>query len=138
MRIAEIYKALLLEAGFSHDKRKKTHIGQFMHTPFFDIHEIQGLIREDKRNRGKEQIYLELKAPVEDVEIKLTNLENVEKVERLKTNGDDLKKFTIECTKGVDLREKLFRLAVENNWVLLEMRQKQASLEDVFRQLTTS
>lgn len=88
--------------------------------------------------RGKEQIYLELKAPVEDVEIKLTNLENVEKVERLKTNGDDLKKFSIECSKGVDLREKLFRLAVENNWVLLEMRQKQASLEDVFRQLTTS
>jgi hypothetical protein len=29
-------------------------------------------------------------------------------------------------------------MTVENNWVLLEMRKEQASLEDVFRQLTTS
>jgi ABC-2 type transport system ATP-binding protein len=88
--------------------------------------------------QGKEQIYLELKTPAEDVQSKLTSLGNVEKVERISTDGDDLKKFTVECAKGVDLRENLFRLAVENNWVLLEMRQQQASLEDIFRQLTTS
>jgi ABC-2 type transport system ATP-binding protein len=87
--------------------------------------------------QGKEQIYLELRAP-EDAATKLENLENVEKVEQIESNGDDLKRFNLECTKGVDLREKLFRLAVENNWVLLEMRQEQASLEDIFRQLTTS
>jgi ABC-2 type transport system ATP-binding protein len=87
--------------------------------------------------QGKEQIYLELRAP-EDVFTKLENLENVEKVEQIASNGEDLKRFNLECTKGVDLREKLFRLAVENNWVLLEMRQEQASLEDIFRQLTTS
>jgi ABC-2 type transport system ATP-binding protein len=88
--------------------------------------------------QGKEQIYIELKAPFEDVETKLANLENVEKVVLIASNGDGLKKFTVECATGVDLREKLFRLAVENNWVLLEMRKEQASLEDVFRQLTTS
>lgn len=88
--------------------------------------------------QGKEQIYLELKTPSEDVQGKLASLENVENVERISTEGDDLKKFTVECTKGVDLRENLFRLAVENDWILLEMRQEQASLEDVFRQLTTS
>ena len=88
--------------------------------------------------QGQEQIYIELKAPFDDVETKLANLENVEKVEEILSNGDGLKKFTVQCAKGVDLREKLFRLAVENNWVLLEMRKEQASLEDVFRQLTTS
>jgi len=88
--------------------------------------------------QGKEQIYLELKTPAEDVETKLANVENVEKVERIKSGGDGLKKFTVECSKNVDLREELFRLAVENNWVLLEMRKEQASLEDVFRELTTS
>jgi len=62
----------------------------------------------------------------------------VDNVEQIASDGDGLKKFTIECATGVDLREKLFRLAVENNWVLLEMRKEQASLEDVFRQLTTS
>jgi ABC-2 type transport system ATP-binding protein len=87
--------------------------------------------------QGKEQIYLELRAP-EDAAAKLDNLENVEKVEQIASNGDDLKRFNIESAKGVDLREKLFRLAVENDWVLLEMRQEQASLEDIFRQLTTS
>ena len=88
--------------------------------------------------QGQEQIYIELKAPFDDVETKLANLENVEKVEEILSNGDGLKKFTVQCAKGVDLREELFRLAVENNWVLLEMRKEQASLEDVFRQLTTS
>ena len=88
--------------------------------------------------QGKEQIYIELKTPFEDVEVKLANLENVEKVEKIASNGDDLKKFTVECAKGVDLREKLFRLVVENNWVLLEMKKQRASLEDVFRDLTTS
>jgi len=88
--------------------------------------------------QGKEQIYLELKAPFEDVETKLANLENVEKVEKIASNGNGLKKFTVECAKGVDLREEVFRLAVENHWVLLEMRKEQASLEDVFRELTTS
>lgn len=87
--------------------------------------------------QGKEKIYLELKTPSADVRTKLTNLEDVEKVEQIATNGDDLKKFTLECAKGVDLREKVFRLAVENNWVLLEMRKEQVSLEEVFRQLTT-
>ncbi len=88
--------------------------------------------------QGREQIYLELKTSLEDVKDKLANLENVEKVEQISSNGDDLKKFTLECAKGVDLREKLFRLAVENGWVLLEMRKEKASLEDIFRQLTTS
>ncbi len=88
--------------------------------------------------QGKERIYLELRTPAGDVESKLAGVENVEKVERVASDGGGLKKLSIECTKGVDLRENLFRLAVENDWVLLEMRKEQASLEDVFRQLTTS
>lgn len=88
--------------------------------------------------QGKERIYLELKTPAEDVEAKLVTVENVEKVQQVASDGGGLKKLSVECTKGVDLREKLFRLAVENDWVLLEMRKEQASLEDVFRQLTTS
>lgn len=88
--------------------------------------------------QGREKIYLELKTQSTDVQAKLAILENIEKVEEIAANGNDLKKFNIECTQGVDLREKIFRLAVENTWVLLEMRKEQASLEDIFRQLTTS
>ncbi|MBW1981491.1 MAG: trehalose-6-phosphate synthase [Deltaproteobacteria bacterium] len=57
MQIAEVYKALLEEEGIPEDEREKMHVGQFIHTPFFNIHEIQGLIREDKRNRIKAHIY---------------------------------------------------------------------------------
>jgi len=57
MQIAEVYKALLGEEGISEEDRKRIHVGQFIHTPFFNIHEIQGLIREDKRNRVKDQRY---------------------------------------------------------------------------------
>lgn len=57
MRIAEIYKSLVHEEGFSEEESQKIHVGQFLHTPFFNIHEIQGLIRQDKRNRVKEQAY---------------------------------------------------------------------------------
>ena len=72
MQIAEIYKALLIEEGFSGEIRKRIHVGQFMHTPLFNIHEIQGLIREDKRNRVKTQIYDPFGECVESVLQKLT------------------------------------------------------------------
>ncbi len=42
----------------------------------------------------------------------------------LRTSGDD------------DPREALFRMAVDNDWVLLDMHREQISLEDTFRRLT--
>ena len=56
MQIAEVFKALLMENGEAEKEEGEIHVGQFMHTPFFNIHEIQGLIREDKRRRVKERI----------------------------------------------------------------------------------
>ena len=72
MQIAEVYKALLFEEGFPEEKKKRIHLGHFMHTPFFNIHEIQGLIREDKRNRLKDQIYDPFGETIESVLQKLT------------------------------------------------------------------
>jgi trehalose-6-phosphate synthase len=57
MQIAELYKALLTEEGYSKAEKGRIHVGQFIHTPFFDIHEIQGLIRQDKRKRVRSKIY---------------------------------------------------------------------------------
>ncbi len=72
MRIAEVFKTLLLEEEVSEEERKRIHIGQFMHTPFFNIHEIQGFIREDKRNRVKDQIYDPFAENIETVLQKVT------------------------------------------------------------------
>ncbi len=49
------------------------------------------------------------------------------------TNG----RLDLECAAGEDLRETVFRTAVEKGWVLLELVEKTASLEDVFVRLTT-
>jgi ABC-2 type transport system ATP-binding protein len=46
--------------------------------------------------------------------------------------------FLVECEKGRDLREEIFRAAVEKGWILLELAEQKASLEDVFVRLTTS
>ena len=35
-----------------------------------------------------------------------------------------------------DVPERIFRMAVDNNWVLTELRQDGATLEDVFAELT--
>ncbi|HEX4956105.1 MAG TPA: ATP-binding cassette domain-containing protein [Thermoanaerobaculia bacterium] len=45
--------------------------------------------------------------------------------------------FRVECQTDVDLREAVFRLAVARGWVLLELAERKASLEDIFVRLTT-
>ncbi len=45
-------------------------------------------------------------------------------------------RLRIECGSGEDLREAIFRAAVERRWVLLELSEEKASLEDVFVRLT--
>lgn len=42
----------------------------------------------------------------------------------------------ITAERGNDLRERIFRLAVEKGWTLLELHRERTSLEQVFRQLT--
>jgi ABC-2 type transport system ATP-binding protein len=45
-------------------------------------------------------------------------------------------RFVVESKKGCDVRPELFHMAVAHQWVILEMRAEQVSLEDVFRKLT--
>lgn len=42
----------------------------------------------------------------------------------------------VDTKNGMDAREEIFRLCVENGWVLLQLTPMQSSLEDVFRKLT--
>lgn len=50
--------------------------------------------------------------------------------------NETAKGWRLSSRQGTDLRPELFRLAVTNNLVILEMMQKQQSLEDVFHALT--
>lgn len=88
---------------------------------------------------GAELLTVEVKAAVAnamtDLMPKLQSLPHVEKVEMISSNTDR-HRFMLHATKGMDMREDLFRKAVDERWVLLEMSRKSTSLEEVFHQLT--
>ena len=86
-----------------------------------------------------EAVSLELKAPsvnaMADLLPKLQAIANVESVDFAGSNGD-CHRFTVNATKGNDVREELFRRAVNERWMILEMARRSTSLEDVFHALT--
>jgi ABC-2 type transport system ATP-binding protein len=69
-------------------------------------------------------------APAEAAEA----LGRIEGVVGVKSLGDGL---VVEHQAGTDVREEVFRAAVERGWVLLELARERATLEDVFVRLTT-
>jgi ABC-2 type transport system ATP-binding protein len=88
---------------------------------------------------GSESVSLELKATVSnamtDIFPKIKALPGVESVEYKEADGD-IHRLSVFSAKGVDIREALFRQAVSEKWVLLEMSRKATSLEEVFHKLT--
>jgi ABC-2 type transport system ATP-binding protein len=81
---------------------------------------------------GNTQVKLELKEDPADAAEVLSSLGGVKEV--MKT-GEGL--YRLECWPQNDPRERVFRAAVEQNWILLEMTEERASLEDIFVRLTT-
>ncbi|MFN0158662.1 MAG: ATP-binding cassette domain-containing protein [Bacteroidota bacterium] len=91
--------------------------------------------------RGTDSLTLELKTPAVDplqhVTPKLRNISSVTGVE-LMSAKDSVCMLTVNMEKGVDVREAVFRLAVQEGWIVLEMHRKTTSLEEVFHKLTTT
>jgi ABC-2 type transport system ATP-binding protein len=50
--------------------------------------------------------------------------------------GADWRKFSLRVESGADVREEVFRLAVERRWAVRELTQRRGTLEDVFVELT--
>ena len=91
--------------------------------------------------QGAEEISLELKTsslrPIEEIIPKLKFVAYVNDVALLSHTGD-VSKFEIHAEKGNDVREALFRTAVSEGWIILEMQRRITSLEEVFHTLTTT
>ena len=88
---------------------------------------------------GAESVAIELRAavsdPMADLFPKLKSIAGVESVE-YSGGADDVHRFIVGVSKGIDIREQVFRQAVAQQWVLLEMFRKRTSLEEVFHKLT--
>jgi len=93
-----------------------------------------------KEFRGAEIVTVELKANVENgmTEIfpKVKGLPHVENV-NYDSPSPGLHRLVITSSKGDDVREDIFRQAVNEEWVILEMHREATSLEEVFHKLTT-
>ncbi len=86
---------------------------------------------------GRELIYLELRADG-DVRDELRKVAQVEAVHLVAKGKDGQVQLRVEAARGSDVRERIFRTAVEKGWTLLELRRDTRSFEDVFRELTMS
>ena len=83
------------------------------------------------RLRRSEKVSLTLKRPAPDARDRLLALPGVLSVHQESTNT-----FLVEAELGHDLREDLGRVAVQNDWGLLELKLVTMTLEDVFLRLT--
>jgi ABC-2 type transport system ATP-binding protein len=75
-------------------------------------------------------------AAVDAVKSKLTAIGGIAECQKV-AGEDGTHTFDIDGTAKSDLRKLLFQAAVDNKWTLLELTRQAASLEDVFRNLTT-
>ena len=89
-----------------------------------------------ERLRGTHIIRVQLRGEWSAIEPALKQLPGVAHV-RAAGQTDGIVAVDVETQNGADVREAIFRLAVERQWPLRDLSQLQASLEDVFIHLTT-
>ncbi|MYC05695.1 MAG: ATP-binding cassette domain-containing protein [Chloroflexi bacterium] len=89
-----------------------------------------------ERAQGIRTVHIEVEG--NDVERPLTALDGVADIERHES-VDGRKRYTITADgNSTDLRPDIFRLAKQRDWVLWELREDRARMEDVFVSLTAA
>ena len=89
-----------------------------------------------ERAQGVRTVHIEVEGA--DVEKSLGALEGVSDIER-NDPVDGRKRYTLTAdSHETDLRPNIFRLAKQRDWVLWELREDRARMEDVFYSLTSS
>ena len=57
---------------------------------------------------------------------------------KLVAKDNEITEYEIETEADVDIRKDLFKLAVKENWEIVELHRVSVSLQEIFRELTTS
>jgi len=90
-----------------------------------------------ERSRGRTLYFTKMKGPKDQVQSGLQELISVEKVKCVSDSDGDAFRFEILTQKGNNPCEDIYKLSVKNNWIMTELSQERASLENVFRELTS-
>jgi len=90
---------------------------------------------------GRDRLTIEIKGPAADVRSGLESLPGAARVvpaadDESELHGQGSARFVVESAPGHDLREAVFIMTRDRQWILLEMQREIVRLEDVFRQLT--
>jgi ABC-2 type transport system ATP-binding protein len=88
-----------------------------------------------ERSLGKAAVRVGFEGRPEGAEEALAALPGVGAVRRLESAAEE--RFLLERENGLDPRPEVFRLAVARGWVLVELAEERATLEDIFVRLTT-
>lgn len=91
-----------------------------------------------RMGEGSETIYVQIRGPKEKIESELSKMPQIVSFKMLDEFDQELRRYEIKPAGNGNITEDLFRMAVNNNWSLAELRREMASLEEVFRRLTTS
>jgi ABC-2 type transport system ATP-binding protein len=82
----------------------------------------------EKISNGKVIIHITFNAAIDTNKFKIDGVLSIENVAE--------NAFKIETTKGNDLRAEFFKISTLNNYVILEQKIEESSLEEIFHQLT--
>lgn len=80
-------------------------------------------------SRGEKTTIVEFEHPIQ-IDL-LQTIVGVERVEQVQSNS-----YRITSRQDADIRASVFRIAAEQNWPLVGLRQEENSLEQIFQQLT--
>ncbi len=86
-----------------------------------------------KKAEGMRSVYVEIEGS--EVESALAKLESVTSVER-QAPVDGRKRYIVSIDGDLDIRPEIFRLAKQRDWILWELHEEVAHLEDVFHRMT--
>ena len=88
--------------------------------------------------KGDETVHIQIRGPQELIDFRLRQMPQVASFVKSGEPEPGLHRYAIKPGDSGNITEDLFRMVVNENWSLAELRTEMASLEDVFRRLTTS
>ena len=93
------------------------------------------IVANDKIDKLQDLIVGENTISVEfSSSVTVAQLQKIKGVKNASTTGSN--RYQLKYNTDIDIREDIFRFAVANNLILLELHKETSSVEDVFQQLT--
>jgi len=90
-----------------------------------------------KQAQGQEVLRVEI-SEADDKDKVITTIQSLETVSMVDPVKDTDFTFLVNSNDGMSSKKAIFKMCVENNWILTELTPIETKLEDIFRDLTTS